>query len=285
MNKSKKIIIGVASTLIISTIGISTLYNNIKSNKKQENVKLVVKDNSKVTKKSSNSNSLNNKDDKDDKDNKDNKSSVTFAESEAELVKTPNNSTYEYNKDLNRADGFSEEVKDDNWYIESVKNLANKNNKNNASEDEKNNLVNVINTLESQLKDVRNRAINADWAVTPEIYNLQIDIYENYFNGTSEANRNRIQDMLSQFDLSVDLSNLKLSHDGNSSLGDFNLFLVDSSGSQYLYIVGNYNYSTNKISNLKSTYLKDGAVARDKLSLSSVSSQTAQANQANQANQ
>lgn len=288
MSKSKKIIIGAASVLSLFILGIggSSLYSNLKNNKKQENVKLVVKDTNKSSNKSTNKSSSNSSNINTNSDAEtSNKSSTSFAESEVELIKTPENSIYEYNKDLNRADGFSEEVKDDAWYVESVRNLANKNNKNNANDVEKNNLVNVINNLQSQIKDARARAASANWAVTPEVYNLQIDINENYFNGTSLANRTRIEDMLGNFDLSVDLSTLKLSQGNDNSLGDFNLFLVNQSGNQYLYIVGNYDYSTNKISNLKSTYLKDGAVARDQLSINSVSYQTAQSNQSNQSNQ
>ena len=118
----------------------------------------------------------------------------------------------------------------------------------------------------NQLKDMNVQAVTQESAM------LTQEIYSKYLGSTDSARR--IVDAYTFLDINNDANELHLSS-AKGNVSRFSLIIYGKDGQQYMYITGFYNKDTNTLKSVASTYLKDGAVARDKVNMSRKSIQTA----------
>lgn len=276
MTKNVKIVLGVIAGLVGIFVGyltITSVVSNISNNRQQEQVNLKVEDNSNNKK---NANKKSGKSGESSKQsssssNSDKESGKSNNDSDTSLIKTPANSDYQYDANAPRELTSVEPVQSDNYYSDKVKDLSRgSSNNDKAGNDERtafNNYWNEIVASMNQLKDMNVQA------VSQESIMLTQEIYSKYLGSTDSARR--IVDAYTFLDINNDANELHLSSP-NGSLSRFSLIIYGKDGQQYMYITGFYNKDTNSLRSVASTYLKDGAVARDKVNMSRKSIQTAQ---------
>lgn len=279
MTKNVKIILGVIAGIIGVFVGyltVTSVISNISNNRQQEQVNLKVEDNSNNKKntgkksgknsgKSTESTKQSSSDSSSDKE-----SGKSASENDTSLIKTPANSDYQYDANAPRELSSVEPVKSDDYYSDKVKDLSRGSvNDDKASADERaafNNYWNEIVASMNQLKDMNVQAVTQESAM------LTQEIYSKYLGTTDSARR--IVDAYTFLDINNDANELHLSSP-SGSLSRFSLIIYGKDGQQYMYITGFYNKDTNSLRSVASTYLKDGAVARDKINISRKSIQTA----------
>lgn len=276
MTKNVKIVLGVIAGLVGIFVGyltITSVVSNISNNRQQEQVNLKVEDNSNNKK---NANKKSGKSGESSKQsssssNSDKESGKSNNDSDTSLIKTPANSDYQYDANAPRELTSVEPVQSDNYYSDKVKDLSRgSSNNDKAGNDERtafNNYWNEIVASMNQLKDMNVQAVSQESVM------LTQEIYSKYLGSTDSARR--IVDAYTFLDINNDANELHLSSP-NGSLSRFSLIIYGKDGQQYMYITGFYNKDTNSLRSVASTYLKDGAVARDKVNMSRKSIQTAQ---------
>lgn len=276
MTKNVKIVLGVIAGLVGVFVGyltITSVVSNISNNRQQEQVNLKVEDNSN-NKKNANKKSgksVESSGQSSSSSNSDKESGKSTSENDTSLIKTPANSDYQYDTNAPRELTSVEPVQSDNYYSDKVKDLSRgSSNDDKASNDERtafNNYWNEIVASMNQLKDMNVQAVSQESVM------LTQEIYSKYLGSTDSARR--IVDAYTFLDINNDANELHLSSP-KGNLSRFSLIIYGKDGQQYMYITGFYNKDTNTLKSVASTYLKDGAVARDKINMSRKSIQTAQ---------
>lgn len=273
MTKNVKIVLGVIAGLVGVFVGyltITSVVSNISNNRQQEQVNLKVEDNSN-NKKNANKKSGESSKQSSSSSNSDKESGKPTSENDTSLIKTPANSDYQYDANAPRELTSVEPVQSDDYYSDKVKDLSRgSSNNDKAGNDERtafNNYWNEIVASMNQLKDMNVQAVSQESVM------LTQEIYSKYLGSTDSARR--IVDAYTFLDINNDANELHLSSP-NGSLSRFSLIIYGKDGQQYMYITGFYNKDTNSLRSVASTYLKDGAVARDKINMSRKSIQTAQ---------
>lgn len=277
MTKNVKIILGVIAGLVgifVSYLTITSVVSNISNNRQQEQVNLKVEDNSNnkknANKKSGKSTESTKESSSSSSSSSDKESGKSTSENDTSLIKTPANSDYQYDANAPRELASVEPVQSDDYYSDKVKDLSRGiSNNDKASNDERtafNNYWNEIVASMNQLKDMNVQAVSQESVM------LAQEIYSKYLGNTDSARR--IVDAYTFLDINNDANELHLSSP-NGSLSRFSLIIYGKDGQQYMYITGFYNKDTNSLRSVASTYLKDGAVARDKVNMSRKSIQTA----------
>lgn len=275
MTKNVKIILGVIAGIVGVFVGyltITSVVSNISNNRQQEQVNLKVDDNSNnkknATKKSGqSSDSSKNGSSKSDTDKK------SDSESDVSLIKTPANSDYNYDANAPRKDTDIAPVQSDDYYKDKVAEMSNSvANDNAAADDVRAKFTAYWGEIVSAIKQYRDVQNQYGEAASPEAANLLNDIYGKYL-GTGNTTK-AILDAYSHLDMNIDNSTLRMSAPINN-VSRFSMILLGADNQQYMYVTGNYNVSDNSLRNVSATYLKDGAVARDKVNLSEQSVQTA----------
>ena len=275
MTKNVKIILGVIAGIVGVFVGyltITSVVSNISNNRQQEQVNLKVDDNSNnkknATKKSGQpSDSSKNGSSKSDTDKK------SDSESDVSLIKTPANSDYNYDATASRKDADIAPVQSDDYYKDKVAEMSNSvANDNAATDDVRAKFTAYWGEIVSAIKQYRDVQNQYGEAASPEAANLLNDIYGKYL-GTGNTTK-AILDAYSHLDMNIDNSTLRMSAPINN-VSRFSMILLGADNQQYMYVTGNYNVSDNSLRNVSATYLKDGAVARDKVNLSEQSVQTA----------
>lgn len=273
MSKSVKItiwsIVGVIA-VIIGYLGFNTIASNMHNNRKQDITNLKVEDSTKKskddTKNSSSKGSSNNKN-----ANKDSSNTVKNESDVKEIVK-PVNSDYHYDANAPRKDTDVEQVQSDNYYTDKVAEMSNSTaNDNKASDDVKGKFTAYWGEIVSAIKQYKDAQNQYGEAASPDAANLINDIYSKYLGqgNTTKA----ILDAYTHLDINIDNNTLRMSTPDND-ISRFSMILVGADNQQYMYVTGNYNVKSNTLRNVSATYLKDGAVARDKVNLSEQSVQT-----------
>lgn len=273
MSKSVKItiwsIVGVI-VVIIGYLGFNTIASNMHNNRKQDVTNLKVEDSTKKskddTKNSSSKGSPNNKN-----ANKDSADTVKNESDVKEIVK-PVNSDYHYDANAPRKDTDVEQVQSDNYYTDKVAEMSNSTaNDNKASDDVKGKFTAYWGEIVSAIKQYKDAQNQYGEAASPDAANLINDIYSKYLGqgNTTKA----ILDAYTHLDMNIDNNTLRMSTPDND-ISRFSMILVGADNQQYMYVTGNYNVKSNTLRNVSATYLKDGAVARDKVNLSEQSVQT-----------
>lgn len=277
MTKNVKIILGVIAGLVGIFVGyltITSVVSNISNNRQQEQVNLKVEDNSNnkknANKKSGKSTESTKESSSSSSSSSDKESGKSTSENDTSLIKTPANSDYQYDANAPRELASVEPVQSDDYYSDKVKDLSRgSSNNDKASNDERtafNNYWNEIVASMNQLKDMNVQAVSQESVM------LTQEIYSKYLGSTDSARR--IVDAYTFLDINNDANELHLSSP-NGNLSRFSLIIYGKDGQQYMYITGFYNKDTNSLRSVASTYLKDGAVARDKVNMSRKSIQTA----------
>lgn len=273
MSKSIKItiwsIVGVIA-VIIGYLGFNTIASNMHNNRRQDITNLKVEDSTKKSKddaKSSPSKSSSNNKNA----NKDLSDTVKNESDVKEIVK-PVNSDYHYDANAPRKDTDVEQVQSDNYYTDKVAEMSSSTaNDNKASDDVKGKFTAYWGEIVSAIKQYKDAQNQAGEAANPEAANLINDIYSKYLG---QGNTTKvILDAYTHFDMNIDNNTLKMSTPDND-ISRFSMILVGADNQQYMYVTGNYNVKSNTLRNVSATYLKDGAVARDKVNLSEQSVQT-----------
>lgn len=276
MTKNVKIILGVIAGIIGVFVGyltISSVVSNISNNRQQEQVNLKVDDTSNnkknANKKSGQSNNSSKQSSSESESTKE--SSKSNSENDTSLIKTPANSDYQYDANAPRELTSVEPVQSDNYYSDKVKDLSRgSSNDDKASNDERTAFNNYWNEIVASMNQLKSMNVQA---VSQESVMLAQEIYSKYLGTTDSARR--IVDAYTFLDINNDANELHLSSP-NENLSRFSLIIYGKDGQQYMYITGFYNKDTNSLRSVASTYLKDGAVARDKINMSRKSIQTAQ---------
>lgn len=272
MSKSIKIVIwsivGIIA-IIIGYISISTVVSNMQNNRRQTVTNLKVDDS---TKKSNEKNSSKGSGNANSTENNNSSDKQTTKSDVKEIVK-PVNSDYQYDASASRKDTTVEPVQSDDYYTDKVAEMSNSvTNDNNASSDVRDKFTAYWREVVSAIKQYQEVQNQNGEAASPEAANLINDIYNNYLG---QGNTTKvILDAYSHLDMNIDNNTLKMSTPSND-VSRFSMILVGTDNQQYMYVTGNYNVKDNKLRNVSATYLKDGAVARDKVNLSEKSVQTA----------
>lgn len=276
MTKNVKIILGVIAGLVGVFVGyltITSVVSNISNNRQQEQVNLKVEDNSN-NKKNANKKlgkSTESTKQSSSSSNSDKESGKSTSENDTSLIKTPANSDYQYDANAPRELTSVEPVQSDNYYSDKVKDLSRgSSNDDKASNDERTAFNNYWNEIVASMNQLKSMNVQA---VSQESVMLAQEIYSKYLGTTDSARR--IVDAYTFLDINNDANELHLSSP-NGNLSRFSLIIYGKDGQQYMYITGFYNKDTNSLRSVASTYLKDGAVARDKINMSRKSIQTAQ---------
>lgn len=278
MSKSVKMAIwGIVGIIvaIIGYLGISTMVSNMQNNRKQDITNLKVADSTKKSSENETNSSGKNSGTKNssNKNEKNSSSDTQKNDSDVKEIAKPVNSDYQYDKNAPRKDTDVESVQSDNYYTDKVAEMSSSTaNDNKASDDVRGKFTAYWNEVVSAIKQYRDAQNQYGEAASPEAANLINDIYSNYLGrgNTTKA----ILDAYSHLDMNIDNNTLKVSAPDND-VSRFSMILVGTDNQQYMYVTGNYNVKDNKLHNVSATYLKDGAVARDKVNLSEKSVQTA----------
>ena len=270
MSKSVKItiwsIVGVIA-VIIGYLGFNTIALNMHNNRKQDITNLKVEDSTKKSKEDTKSSSS-------DKNTNSSSSDAVKNDSDVKEIVKPVNSDYHYDANAPRKDTDVEQVQSDNYYTDKVAEMSSSTaNDNKASDDVKGKFTAYWGEIVSAIKQYKDVQNQYGEAVSPEATNLINDIYSKYLGqgNTTKA----ILDAYTHLDMNIDNNTLKMSTP-NNDISRFSMILVGADNQQYMYITGNYNVKSNTLRNVSATYLKDGAVARDKVNLSEKSVQTPQ---------
>lgn len=279
MTKNVKIILGVIAGIVGIFVGyltITSVISNISNNRQQEQVNLKVEDNSNNKKNANKKSGQSSGSSKQNasSSNSDKKSDKSNTESDVSLIKTPVNSDYHYDANASRKDPDIAPVQSDDYYKDKVAEMSNSvANDNAATDDVKAKFTAYWGEIVSAIKQYKDVQNQYGEAASPEAANLLNDIYGKYL-GTGNTTK-AILDAYSHLDMNIDNGTLRMSAPTNN-VSRFSMILVGNDNQQYMYVTGNYNVNDNTLRNVSATYLKDGAVARDKVNLSEQSVQTAQ---------
>lgn len=275
MTKNVKIILGVIAGIVGVFVGyltVTSVVSNISNNRQQEQVNLKVENTSNNKKNSKAKSDKNTNQSTKSSSNSDSKSDAPDKDSIAEAIKTPANSDYTYDENASRVDAVLDKVYDNDYYTKKVNELSRGLSfTNTLGDSEKTEFVNHWNEVASAINQFAEARKNSASSASPELNQLGDDITNKYFDGETNA-VSLIMDAYSHFPLAVDNSTLKLATSGASGYA-FEMILNGPDNQQYMYVNGIYNKESGKITKTRATYLKDGAVARDKVALSATSSQ------------
>lgn len=273
MSKSVKItvwsIIGLIA-IVIGYLGFSTFVSNMHNNRKQDITNLKVEDSTKKSTK--NMKDTSGKSSSSDKNTSGSSSDTVKNDSDVKEIVKPVNSDYHYDANALRKDTDIGPVQSDSYYTDKVAEMSNNTaNDNKASDDVKGKFTAYWGEIVSAIKQYRDVQNQYGEAESPDATNLINDIYSKYLGkgNTTKA----ILDAYSHLDMNIDNNTLKMTSPVND-ISRFSMILVGADNQQYMYVTGNYNVKDNALHNVSATYLKDGAVARDKVNLSEQSVQT-----------